>query len=72
MFLVKEPWSGVVEYLHYRILDVSAIKEGVRRWCSEGVLERVPRKKYAHTAREDVLESLEEARFYMGLFRRMA
>jgi len=71
MFLVKQPWSGVIEHLHYRILDVSAIKEAARRWCSDDVLDRVPRKKNAHTAKEDILESLEEARFYMDLFKRM-
>lgn len=70
-FLVKEPWDKVVEVLHYRIFDVSAVKEGVRRWCGEVVLREVPVKKLGHTAREDVLESLEEARYYMGLFERL-
>jgi oligoribonuclease (3'-5' exoribonuclease) len=30
-FLMEGPWVTVLEYLHYRILDISAIKEGVRR-----------------------------------------
>jgi len=67
-FLLREPWTPVVEWLHYRILDVSAIKEGVRRWCAESVLDGVPRKKLRHTAEEDVKESIEEARYYMKLF----
>lgn len=71
MFLVKEPWKPIIDHLHYRILDVSAIKEAARRWCSDSVLERVPVKKNTHTAREDILESLQEARFYMGLFKQM-
>lgn len=72
MFLVQEPWTPVVEYLHYRILDVSAIKEGVRRWCSEDVLKGVPQKKMTHSAAEDVEESIEEARYYMQLFQGIA
>lgn len=68
-FLSRGPWAeaGVLAWLHYRILDVSAIKEAVRRWCSPAVLEQVPTKKNAHTAREDILESLEEAKFYKEL-----
>lgn len=67
MFLMREPWTSVLEWLHYRILDVSAIKEAVRRWGSESVLEGAPRKKLCHSADEDIQESLEEARYYMGL-----
>lgn len=70
-FLVRQPWAPVVEWLHYRILDVSAIKEGVRRWCGEDVLARAPSKNLAHTADEDVRESIEEARYYMGLFEKL-
>jgi oligoribonuclease (3'-5' exoribonuclease) len=71
MFLMKDPWSPVLEWLHYRILDVSAMKEAVRRWGSESVLEGVPSKKLCHSADEDVRESLEEARYYMGLIQRL-
>ncbi|KAI5295532.1 hypothetical protein KEM52_001080 [Ascosphaera acerosa] len=63
-FLVREPYKQVVDWLHYRILDVSTFKEAARRWGSSGLLEAVPRKKYAHTAREDILESIEEMRYY--------
>ena len=69
MFLMREPWQGVLGWLHYRLFDVSAVKEMVRRWCAEEVLRRCPVKKGCHTAREDVLESLEEARFYMELLK---
>lgn len=64
MFLAKNPYAQVVGWLHYRILDVSAIKEGVRRWCGEEVLRDAPAKKGLHLARDDVLESIEEMRFY--------
>ena len=67
-FLVEQPWSLVIEHLHYRILDVSAIKEAVRRWCSDEVINNAPTKKLAHTADEDIMESIEEAQYYMRLF----
>ncbi|KAK6538613.1 hypothetical protein TWF694_010191 [Orbilia ellipsospora] len=54
----------VVEYLYYRVGDVSSIKEFARRWCSVKVLEGLPVKKYAHEAKQDILESIEEARYY--------
>lgn len=31
-FLKKEPYKRVLDHLHYRILDVSSIKEAARRW----------------------------------------
>lgn len=68
LFLMRGVWAPVVEWLHYRILDVSAVKEGVRRWCGEGVLRGCPVKRGGHRAEEDVWESLEEARYYMRLF----
>lgn len=71
MFLMKQPWSPILEHLHYRILDVSAIKEAVRRWGSEDVLRGVPRKKLTHNADDDIKESIEEARYYMSLFNQM-
>lgn len=63
-FLAKAPYRKVVEHLHYRILDVSSIKEAARRWCPPEVLARVPAKKGLHLARDDILESIEEARYY--------
>lgn len=71
MFLMQPPWNQNLNWLHYRILDVSAIKEGVRRWCQNDVLLGAPRKALKHTAREDILESIEEARYYQGLFGQM-
>jgi oligoribonuclease len=31
-FLRKEPYRKILDHLHYRILDVSSIKEAARRW----------------------------------------
>lgn len=67
-FLVKEPWTPVVRHLHHRILDVSAIKEAARRWAPEDVLKLSPQKAGKHEARADILESIEEARFYREVF----
>src|ERR1700743_3814778 len=35
VFLSKPPYDKVLAYLHYRIFDVSTIKEAVRRWGSD-------------------------------------
>ncbi|KAI9815256.1 MAG: hypothetical protein M1827_002736 [Pycnora praestabilis] len=67
-FLCKAPYCPVIQHLHYRILDVSSMKEMARRWAPEALLARIPKKRGRHEAREDILESIEEARFYKGLF----
>ncbi|KAJ4305076.1 Phosphatidylinositol 3,4,5-trisphosphate-dependent Rac exchanger 2 protein [Kalmusia sp. IMI 367209] len=66
-FLVKSPYSVVTDHLHYRILDVSSIKEAARRWAPE-LLKNAPRKKMLHEARADILESIQEAKFYREAF----
>lgn len=67
-FLVKSPYNAVTDYLHYRILDVSSIKEAARRWAPIEVLKSIPKKKMLHEARADILESIEEAIYYRGVF----
>jgi len=54
--------STLEAHLHYRNLDVSTLKELVRRWWPDGV--KPPEKKHAHTALADIRESVEELRFY--------
>jgi len=63
-FLRKQPYAKVMEHLSYRILDVSSIKEAAKRWSSLDVLVGAPKKKGLHQAKEDILESIEEARYY--------
>jgi oligoribonuclease len=70
-FLMLPPWNTILNHLHYRLFDVSAMKEMVRRWASEEVLLAAPRKELKHTAREDVLESIQEAQYYKTLIERM-
>ena len=49
-------------YFHYRNLDVSTIKELVRRWKPELMDEF--KKQGSHQALEDIRESVAELRFY--------
>jgi oligoribonuclease len=53
----------IEEFLHYRSVDVSTIKELVRRWYPTA-LDGVPRKATAHRALEDIRESIGELRWY--------
>lgn len=48
-------------YLHYRMVDVSTIKELVKRWYPK--LE-FPSKKGMHLAMDDIRESIAELRYY--------
>ena len=50
------------EYLHYRIIDVSSIKELARRWSPETLTKVV--KTGAHRALDDIKESIEELKVY--------
>jgi oligoribonuclease len=51
--------------LHYRMVDVSTIKELARRWYPE-VTSRQPPKRDTHRALDDIRESIEELKFYRG------
>ncbi len=53
-------------YLHYRIVDVSSLKELALRW--RPALLKGFAKKNAHTASADIRESIEELRYYKEHF----
>ena len=53
----------VEEYLHYRCVDVSTIKELARRWYPEA-FAAAPRKAGAHRALDDIKESVEELKYW--------
>ena len=59
-FLEKE-MPKVAEYLHYRMIDVSTVKELARRWYPE--VDKYP-KKGAHLALDDIIESVEELEYF--------
>jgi oligoribonuclease len=61
-FLAKH-LPEIEDWLHYRSVDVSTIKELVRRWYP-GVLESMTRKQTSHRALDDIRESIEELRLY--------
>jgi len=49
--------------LHYRMVDVSTVKELARRWYPD-VFERRPAKRETHRALDDIRESIDELRFW--------
>lgn len=49
-------------FFHYRNIDVSTVKELVRRWYPNG--PSAPMKKGNHLALEDIRESINELKFY--------
>ena len=53
----------IEEYLHYRSIDVSSIKELVRRWYPK-IRQARPQKVGAHRALDDIHDSIEELRYY--------
>ena len=50
-------------YLHYRMVDVSSVKELARRWYPRAYYAS-PGKRGGHRALADILESVEELRYY--------
>jgi len=60
-------WMPALEdYFHYRNLDVSTLKELVRRWKPD-LMKGVP-KEGKHEALADVYESIAELRYYRDQF----
>lgn len=53
----------LTQYLHYRIIDVSTLKELARRWYPEA-LSSAPEKTGNHRALGDIRDSIEELRHY--------
>lgn len=51
------------QHLHYRNIDVSSIKELSRRWYPR-VYFQLPKKEGGHRALADILESIQELRYY--------
>jgi oligoribonuclease len=51
------------DHLHYRMIDVSSIKELARRWYPR-VYFASPAKKGGHRALADIRESIDELRYY--------
>ena len=58
----------ITSHLHYRILDVSSIKESIKRWYDEKKYNINFEKKNVHRALDDIQESIEELKFYKKSF----
>ena len=69
LFLKRE-MPKLESYLHYRVIDVSSIKELVARWHPDA--EEPPPKEKSHRALDDVLESIEELRRYRKTYFRQS
>ncbi|WP_067463787.1 oligoribonuclease [Actinomadura macra] len=61
-FLARD-MPALDSHLHYRMVDVSSIKELARRWYPR-VYFASPEKKGGHRALADITESIQELRYY--------
>ncbi|WP_344630877.1 oligoribonuclease [Streptomyces glaucosporus] len=61
-FLMRD-MPTLEKYLHYRIVDVSSIKELARRWYPKAYFNS-PEKSGNHRALADIRESIAELRYY--------
>ena len=61
-FLARD-MPALETYLHYRIVDVSSVKELARRWYPRAYYNS-PKKQGNHRALADIRESIAEMRFY--------
>ncbi|XP_038048619.1 oligoribonuclease, mitochondrial-like [Patiria miniata] len=52
-----------MDHLHYRIVDVSTVKELCRRWYPDE-FKNAPLKKLTHRALDDITESIKELKYY--------
>ena len=66
MFLARD-MPELEQWVHYRNVDVSSIKELARRWAPK-VLYQSPAKSGNHRALADIQESIEELRYYREAF----
>lgn len=62
IFMLRE-FPKVIDYLHYRQVDVSSIKEVGKRHNPK-LMMQLPQKAMAHTAKSDILESIKELKWY--------
>lgn len=62
MFLNRQ-MPNLDKFLHYRNIDVSSLKELARRWYPR-VYFQLPKKTGNHRALADILESIQELKYY--------
>ncbi|ANZ76591.1 BA75_03864T0 [Komagataella pastoris] len=62
-FFMYREFPKVIDYLFYRLIDVSTIYEICKRH-NPALLKSAPRKKAAHTAKADILESIQQLKWF--------
>lgn len=62
LFLAQE-MPSVIEHLHYRVVDVSTVKELAKRWYP-AAKENAPEKTGNHRALGDIVDSINELHYY--------
>jgi len=62
-FFIDRHMPRLSSHFHYRIVDVSTVKEICRRWYPD-TLKQAPPKKLTHRALDDIKESIQELSFY--------
>jgi oligoribonuclease len=60
---LRRDMPGVLRLMHYRVIDVSGLRELVARWHGEKW-----QKKDVHRAKDDILDSIKELRHYRRVF----
>ncbi|MFF8520083.1 oligoribonuclease [Glutamicibacter creatinolyticus] len=63
-FLARD-MPAVIDHLHYRVIDVSTIKELARRWYTKAHYN-APVKTGNHRALGDIQDSIDELKYYRG------
>ena len=52
-----------MNHLHYRVIDVSTVKELAQRWYPDA-LANAPKKSFSHGALDDIRASIAELKYY--------
>ena len=62
---IKKEMPKLESFMHYRMIDVSTVKELARRWYPD---LQLPEKNSSHLALDDIQDSIEELRWYRKTF----
>jgi oligoribonuclease len=62
MFISKQ-FPQFHGHFHYRNVDVSTLKELIRRWYPDQY-SKAPKKKFAHRVIQDIRDSIDELKYY--------
>jgi oligoribonuclease len=60
---IRRYMPALEKRLHYRMVDVSTVKELARRWFPQ-ITAKLPAKRETHRALDDIRESIDELRWY--------